>query len=212
MPARERFSRSFALPQQVVKLLIGIMTASNRIKNMRFRFNARTPLVLPLAFAMVLCSACQVDVWNGSTPLAVAVAAFNARPQEGDADTSVSAIVAAFLESYGSRDESPLTESEVISAIYSQIPILHETEEVNAIFRRIAETRRLPKGAYFDDMPAFHDGTAKVIWQIHLNVLTRDRGIYSMGIRGKKVPVAIRAERIDVAVNPSSHDPREERF
>src|SRR5688572_13874552 len=103
------------------------MTASNRIKDMRFQFNARPLLVLPLAFATLLCGACQVDVWNESTPLADAIAAFNARPQESDADNGVSAIVAAFLESNESRDESPLTESEVMSAIYSQLPISHAT-------------------------------------------------------------------------------------
>jgi hypothetical protein len=150
--------------------------AENQVTSKRrMRFSMRALLLVVLVLAITLWAGLEIVERYNSFPLSDAIDNFNTSAQGN--------IVGKY--------EPPLTESEVITSIKSQLPTLESSEQVKSIYRRIVNTRRLPKGADFHAIPAFQprNGPQQIVWWINLEVSTGKNTGYGLRIRETDDPV-----------------------
>ena len=124
----------------------------------RYRFRLRTLLLGVAALALFLVAGRHWYEWYVSTPLADAVAAFNARSSSDRVG----------------RHEPPISEMEIVSSIEAQLPNLDASDQVKSIYSRIARTRRLPRGASLDSIAAYSTSSGEdfTVWWVNLDIST----------------------------------------
>jgi hypothetical protein len=142
----------------------------------RFRFGLRLLFVAIALFALLTWAAVRLHEWYNSTPLADAIASFNAT---------------AASDPIG-KHEPPLTEDEIVASIQAQLSTLPDADSrVKGIYDRIARTRRLPRGGSLHSIPGYSDGTNSFrVWWINLEIMTSDTGGYGLRVRHTNDPVA----------------------
>jgi hypothetical protein len=121
------------------------------------RFNLRSLFYVTAVLALLLAFGPKVYDWYYLTqaiPLADVVASFNRRA----ADHRI-----------GQR-EPPVTESEMVTSISSQLPNLRANNEVKSIYSDIVRSRRVPQDASLNSIPGWElqDGTHYTVWWINL--------------------------------------------
>jgi hypothetical protein len=170
-----------------------------RFRLPRFRFGLRAMLAMVLAVALLLWGATVFYDRYNSTPLAEAIAWFNSPPTY-DTKVNIESVNEA-LQSYHLRWHPPLTETEVIDAINKQVPLADAPPQVNAAFRKIARTHRIPKGAYFDDLVEMQNG--QYAFRIHLNVTPDGHPEFALKIRDRENPITVSVGSAGVTNNAS---------
>lgn len=145
-------------------------------KDFRLRFGLRLLFSAIAMIALLTWGTLKLHDWYTSVPMGDAVATFNARA----ADDPV-----------GKR-EPLLTEDEIFASIESQLPSLDASEQVRAIYARIARTKRLPPGAALNSIPGFSpaSGEHRTVWWINLEVMTGKNSGYGLRIRETNNPAA----------------------
>ena len=111
--------------------------------------------------------------WYFSIPLSDEVAAFNARSRTD------------FVGMY----EPPITEDEIVTTIRERLPNLNASNRVKGIYARIADTRRLPRGATLQSISRHRtSGEDFIVWWINLSVMTGNNSGYGLRIRENNYP------------------------
>jgi hypothetical protein len=144
-----------------------------------FRFSVAFLLSVFLGAALLLTVGRKAYNWFfaiPTVPLAGVVASFNSRS----------------LEDRVGRNEPPITETEIVSAIRSQLSTLRASSKVKAIYADIARTRELPHDASLHSMSGWtwKDGTHYTVWWINLDVFTGPKSGYGLRIRENNQPIA----------------------
>ena len=150
------------------------MTDQQQERDYGLRFGIST-LLLAVALVAILMGHSLYE-WYTSTPLSDSVAAFNATASDHPVG----------------RHEPPITEKEIVSAIRSQLPTLRASDQVKAIYTRIAQTRRLPRGASLSSIDGYSPSSGEdyTVWWINLSVVTGPQFQFSLRIRANDNPVA----------------------
>lgn len=149
-------------------------------------------LLVVLVVALMLWAGPEIYQRVTSIPLIDAIANFNARAQSSSVG----------------KYEPPLTENEVIAAIQAQLPTLEASPRVKSIYQKIANTRRLPRGGTFNDIPAYQprSGPQQIVWWINLEVMTGKNTGYGLRIRNTDDPVAAKNQIVGKSVMPPDKD------
>ena len=147
----------------------------NEAKTYRSRysqFGLRTLFALLTTIAILIVVSIKIYDWYTSVPISVALSNFN------------SANASGLLEA----NQSILTESELVTAIDTQIPELDASEQVKSIYNRIAKSRRIPRGANLDLFPVIDSNTDKKprLWCINLEIRMGPQSGYALRIRETK--------------------------
>ncbi len=89
------------------------------------------------------------------------------------------------------KNQPKLTEQEVIAAIRGWIPERHPnaTDEVVAVYQKIAETGELPPGAELSFCPSWNGyrGYVFTVWWVDLSIRTGEKTGYGFRIRDQKI-------------------------
>jgi hypothetical protein len=132
-------------------------------------------VILTLAFSGFCPLRAAEPEPDGSTSLADAVESFNEK---------------ALQDPIG-KEQPPLTEEEVIAAIRwsgldrNQMPV---SDEEYRAFRKIADTRRLPKGSEFEVLTGFEPNQRFVFeaWSVRIR-MPKENGTYAFVIRERMI-------------------------
>ena len=154
------------------------------VDHTKLRFGLGRMLVAVAVAAVILGGSVLLYQWwtaIPTIPLAYAVARFN----QDAASNRVGAL------------EPPLTEAEVISSIRNQLseipgPLGKGTIDIQAIFERIARTKRLPPDTSLYALSATESVPPQAVWWINLDVIVRDELHYKVRIRETNFPVVDR--------------------
>jgi hypothetical protein len=119
---------------------------------------------------------------------------FSPAPLASESPTSLADAVKTFnteaMKDPIGVNEPPLTEVEVVASIRGwdreQIPV---TDEVYELFRKITETRQLPKDARLTFTTGWdgHNGYHFNVWWVDLTIPIGDKGGYTFRIRDRKI-------------------------
>jgi hypothetical protein len=144
-----------------------------------FRFGLRTLFVLVTMVGVLIWGARGFLDWYYSTPLADAIARFN---------------TLAAKDMVG-KLESPLTETEAISSIKSQLGTPDMDQEVKEVFSRIVRTQRLPQGCGLSWITDWSPDGGRIftVWWVDLDVITRNGTRYRMRLRATNKPIFAQA-------------------
>ncbi len=130
------------------------------------------------AFTLILATVhvvCRGETTNVvSTALADAVKAFNAE---------------ASMDRVG-KDQSPLTEDEVVAALRGWIrDKVPASDEIYDAYQTIAETRKLPEGSRLTRTTRWsgYNGYHFTVWWVDLNIRTGENTGYTYRIRDRKI-------------------------
>jgi hypothetical protein len=89
------------------------------------------------------------------------------------------------------KDQSPLTEEEVIGAVrhLDRTKDMPVTEEMFEAFKQIAETRELPPNAEFESLTGYDPGGDFVfdVWSVRIRMYRPDRSSYAFIIRERMI-------------------------
>jgi hypothetical protein len=147
--------------------------------NRRFRFNLKSMLLAMVALAVLLTLGAKIYEWyyaGPTLPLADAVASFNAQ----------------YTNDPIGKFEPPLTETEIIASIRSQLPGLQASDQVKSVYAEIVRKKRVPQGASLNSMPGYDlgNGQSYTVWWINLDVPTGKNSGYGLRIRENNSPGA----------------------
>ena len=142
----------------------------------RLRSEIATLIVAVAIFVVVIVAGREPYEWYTSIPLDETVAAFNSMANKHPVG----------------KHEPPITEDEIVDAIESQLPNLDASDQIQAIYKRIARTRRLPRGTQLSTVSSFvpSQGENYTVWWVNLVVMTGPQSGYGMRIRETNSPIA----------------------